>query len=76
MAIRDIQLILNTRHTCGNITDTMDIIRTEKKGKHLNTLGKYHIRVYKISKNKVHMYDTYIDIYNPIFETLQELNTR
>jgi hypothetical protein len=30
--------ILNTGHTYGNITDTMDIMKTEKKGKHMNTL--------------------------------------
>jgi hypothetical protein len=35
--------ILNTGHTHGTITDTMDIIKTEKNGKHLNTLDKYHI---------------------------------
>jgi hypothetical protein len=29
----------------GSITDTMNIIkRKEKRGKHLNTLEKYHIR--------------------------------
>jgi hypothetical protein len=37
-------------------------------------MEKYHI--YKISKNKLHMNDTYIDIYNPIFATLQEVSTR
>jgi hypothetical protein len=52
----------------------MDIVKTTKKGKHLNTLEKYHI--YKLSKNKLHMNDTHIDTHNPIFETLQELNTR
>jgi hypothetical protein len=56
--------IQNTGHACGIITNTMDIIKTEKKGKHLNTLEKYHI--YKISENRLHMNDTYIDIYNPI----------
>jgi hypothetical protein len=66
--------ILNTGHTYGTITDTMDIIKTEKKGKYLNTLEKYH--TYKISKNKLHMNDTYIDMCNPIFETLREVNTR
>jgi hypothetical protein len=30
---------------------------------------------YKISKNRSHMNDAYIDVYNPIFETLQDLNT-
>jgi hypothetical protein len=52
----------------------MDIIKTEEKGKHLNILEKYHI--YTIRKNRLHMNGIYIDIYNPIFETLQELNTR
>jgi hypothetical protein len=40
--------ILNTGHKYGTITDTMDIVRTHRKGKHLNTLEKYH--TYKMSK--------------------------
>jgi hypothetical protein len=64
--------MLNTEQY-GTIADTIDIIKTEKKGTHLNTLEKYHM--YKISKNKQHMNETYIDIYNLIFETLYELNT-
>jgi hypothetical protein len=51
--------ILNTGYTYGTITDTVDIIRTHKRGKHLNSLEKYHI--YKISKNNLHMNDTNID---------------
>jgi hypothetical protein len=74
MAILNIQIILNTGHTYGTITDTVDIIKTENKGKHLNTLEKYQI--YKISKNKLHMNVTHIDTYNQIFETLQEVSTR
>jgi hypothetical protein len=35
--------ILNTGHSNGNITDTMEIIKIERKGKHLNTLERYHI---------------------------------
>jgi hypothetical protein len=61
--------ILNTGHTYGNITDTMDIVRTEKKGNHMISLEQYHIHT--ISKNKLHMKDTYIDTHNPIFEVLQ-----
>jgi hypothetical protein len=66
--------MLNMGHTYGTITDTMDIRKTGKKGKHLNTLEKY--RIYKISKDNLHMNDTYIDTYNPIFETLYELYAR
>jgi hypothetical protein len=51
--------ILNTGHTYGTITDTMEIITMGRKGKHLNTLEKYHI--YKVSKNNLHMNDTNID---------------
>jgi hypothetical protein len=29
-----------------------------------------------MSKNRLHMNDTYIDVHNPIFEVLHELNTR
>jgi hypothetical protein len=46
----------------------MQVIRTERKGKHLNTLEKYHIQ--KISKERLHMNDTYNETHNPIFETL------
>jgi hypothetical protein len=56
-------------HTYGTITDTIDIIRTQKKGKHLNTLEKYHIN--KIGRNILHMDDTNIYTHNPIFRTLQ-----
>jgi hypothetical protein len=67
-------LILNTGHKYGTITDTMDIIRTHRKGKHLNTLEKCHI--YKIGKDKLQMNDTKTDTHNPIFKALQEMNTR
>jgi hypothetical protein len=62
--------ILSTRHTYGSITDKMNIIKIEKKRKkHLYTLEKYHI--HKVGTNRLHMNDTYsyIDTYNPIFET-------
>jgi hypothetical protein len=51
----------------------MHVIEMEKKGKHVNTLERYHI--HKISKNKLHMNDTYIDTHNPIFKILQEIDT-
>jgi hypothetical protein len=34
---------LNTGHAYGSITNTMKILKTEKRGKQLNTLEKYHI---------------------------------
>jgi hypothetical protein len=66
--------MLNTGHTYDTITDTMDIIKTGRKDKHLNSLEKYHI--YIISKDNIHMNDTYIDTFNPIFEALHKLYTR
>jgi hypothetical protein len=35
----------------GTVTDTVDIIRAQKKAKDFNTLEKYNI--YKISKNNL-----------------------
>jgi hypothetical protein len=46
--------ILNTEHTYGTITDPMDVITTERKGRHLRK------HIYKISTNNLHMNDTYI----------------
>jgi hypothetical protein len=63
------QHILNTRHSYGNIEDVMDIIKTERKGKHLDTLEKYHtFCTYK------HLNDNNIDIHNPIFNIVYKLN--
>jgi hypothetical protein len=66
--------MLNTGHTYGSIADTMTVLKAEKKGKHLNTLDKYHI--YKTIKEELQMNDTYIDTHNPIFEVIQEINDR
>jgi hypothetical protein len=49
----------------------MNVIRTGTKGSHLNTLEKYHI--YKINRNNLHMNDTHIEAYNPIFQTVHEI---
>jgi hypothetical protein len=43
--------ILNTGHTYGTVTDTMD---------YMNTLEKYHI--YKVSKTNIHLKDTQSNI--------------
>jgi hypothetical protein len=64
--------ILNTGHTSGTITDTMEII-TGKKDKHLNTLEVYYM--YKTNKENIQMNDTYTETYNPIFQAIHELNT-
>jgi hypothetical protein len=53
--------ILNTGHSYGNITDTMEIIKIETKGKGLNALKRYHI--YKISKEGIHTNDMHNETY-------------
>jgi hypothetical protein len=57
--------ILNTDHTCGSITDTMDVIGTGRIGRYLNTIENYSI--YKIFRNNLYMNDTHIDT-NPYFK--------
>jgi hypothetical protein len=63
--------ILNTGHTYGTITTTMDIIRIGRKSRHLNTLEKYHI--YKMYKNNSHMNDVLIEAHNTVFQTVHTL---
>jgi hypothetical protein len=50
------------------------IKKNERKGKHLNTLERYHI--YKISKEGIHMNDMHDETYNPIFEVINNIDTR
>jgi hypothetical protein len=66
--------ILNTGHKNGTITYTTDITRPEKKGEHLNSSRKYH--TYLISKDNLHMNETYINTHNPIFEASYRFYTR
>jgi hypothetical protein len=66
--------MLNTRHSYGSMTDTMEVVKTERKGRHLNTLKKYYI--YKTRKQKLQMNDACVDIHNPIFEVMLEINNR
>jgi hypothetical protein len=58
----------------GSITDTVEIMKIGRKGKHLNTLEKYHI--YKISKEGIHMNDIHDETYNPIYEVINSIDTR
>jgi hypothetical protein len=51
----------NLTHMYGTITDTMDVIRTGRKDRHLNTMEKCYL--YKISKKDLDMNDTYILIF-------------
>jgi hypothetical protein len=37
--------ILNTGHTYGSVTNTTKVLKTQRKGKHLNTLEKYYIYI-------------------------------
>jgi hypothetical protein len=66
--------ILNTGHTYGTITDTIDVMRIGKKSWHLNTLERYHI--YRMYKNNLRMNDVHIEAHNPVFQTVHELCNR
>jgi hypothetical protein len=66
--------ILNTGHTYGSVIDTIKVLKTQRKGKHLNTLERYYI--YKMRKNGIQIKDTCIDTHNPIFKIIQKQNDR
>jgi hypothetical protein len=66
--------VLNTGHTNGTTTDILDVIRKGRRGRHLNTLEKYHI--YKISKTNVYLNDTHSETHNPIFQVIHDIYDR
>jgi hypothetical protein len=49
-------------------------LEVERKRKYLKTLDEYH--KYRLSRSRLHMNNTHIDTFNPLFKVLQELNTR
>jgi hypothetical protein len=55
------------------ILASMEIIKKHKKGKHMNTLEKYHI--HKLYNHNLHMNDRAIEANNPIFKTLHEITS-
>jgi hypothetical protein len=61
-------------HTYESITDTVKVLKTVRKGKHLNTLERYC--VCKMSEGRLQMNDACIDTHNLIFEIIQEVNNR
>jgi hypothetical protein len=61
-------------HTYGGITNTMKALKAERKGKHLNTLERYYIYIYKTRRDRLKMNHAYIDTHNTIFELIQEVN--
>jgi hypothetical protein len=60
--------ILNSGHSYGSIEDTLDIIKIETKGKHLDTLEKFHI--FCLVKQNKHLNDSNIETHNPIFNVI------
>jgi hypothetical protein len=52
----------------------MEIMKTERKGRYLNTLERYYI--YEIIKDNLHMNDTNFDTHNSIFEALHRNYTK
>jgi hypothetical protein len=64
--------ILSTEHAYRSITDNENYENREK-GKASEYIGELP---YIWLVETLHMNDAHIDIYNPIFEKLQELNTR
>jgi hypothetical protein len=51
------------------MSDTMNVMKLEKRKVFERTRK---IRYYLIIKDGLHMNDTYINIYNPIFDTLHQ----
>jgi hypothetical protein len=54
--------------------DTMDILHFEMKGPLIDTLEP--LNIYSLSKENLHINDTYADTYNPIFNLIKEHYTK
>jgi hypothetical protein len=68
MTSRYAQHILDTQHAYATMKYTLDILHIERKGPLMNTLERFHI--YKLSKENMHVKDTYGDMFNLIFNLI------
>jgi hypothetical protein len=50
----------------------MDIVKVQEKGKHLNTLEKYHI--YKLCKQGIQLNNNCAESQNPIFKEIHDIS--
>jgi hypothetical protein len=50
------------------MNEIMDIVKVQEKGKHLNTLEKYHI--YKLCKQGIQLNNNCSESQNPIFKEM------
>jgi hypothetical protein len=57
--------MLNTGRAYNTIEKTVEVLQMKKKGQLLITLESFHI--YDLSRQKLQLNDTFIDIHNPIF---------
>jgi hypothetical protein len=73
MTSRYAQHILDTKHAYGTIEDTLDILHIEKKGPLMNTLECFHI--YKLSREGMHLNNTYNPIFNLTAKHYKEYHT-
>jgi hypothetical protein len=62
------QHILDTRHEYETIEKTIKILHIKKKGQMLDTYERFHI--YEISKQDLQLYNNYMEICNPIYNTI------
>jgi hypothetical protein len=66
-----VQHILDTGHAYGKMND-MDIMKIQEKGKHLNTLEKYHM--YKLCKQGIQLSNNCAESHNPIFKEIYDIS--
>jgi hypothetical protein len=54
----------------------MKVLYIKKKGPKLNTLERFYIRVYDMTKRGLQMNNTFTDMHNPIFDILIKTQTQ
>jgi hypothetical protein len=64
------QHILETGHEYGDMKDILTIIQHGRKGRRLNSLEQFYI--YGLTREEIHLNDTYKHTRNPIFDLLHE----
>jgi hypothetical protein len=67
-----VQHILDTGHAFGNMDDSMEVVKIQHKGSHLNKLENFYI--YKLFQQGIQLNNNCPNLQNPIFKQIQNIS--
>jgi hypothetical protein len=69
-----VQHVLETGRAFGNMDGSMEIVKIQQKGSHLNMLENFYIYIYKLFQQGIQLNNNCPNLQNPIFKQIQNIS--